>query len=106
MTIRKGSSLISLTHNLVNDRVPRHKFYGKDFNLRFPSVDTIVEKIVTLTDYDPVLYKMDIARAFRNIKVDPIDAVKLGIYWKGQYFLDPHTEALHFNDSLTQLSTS
>ena len=50
-------------------------------------MDTIVDKITALNDYDPLLYKIDVARAFRNIKIDPVDAVKLGIYWKGQYFL-------------------
>ena len=28
------------------------------------------------------------ARAFRNIRVDPVDIVKLVIYWQGEYFLD------------------
>ena len=63
-----------------NDIVPRDKFDGKDFTLRFLSVDTIVEKILTLKDRDPVLYKIDVARASRNIRVDPVDAVKLGIH--------------------------
>ena len=87
----KRRIILNLSHpygNSVNDRVPRDKFDGKDFTLRFPSVDTIVEKIPALNDCDSLLYKIDVARAFRNIKIDLVDAVKLGIYWKGQYFLD------------------
>ena len=87
----KRRIILNLSHpygNSVNDRVPTDKFDGKDFTLRFPSVDTIVEKIIALNDCDPLLYKIGVARAFRNIKIDPVDAVKLGIYWKDQYFLD------------------
>ena len=67
--------ILNISHpygNSVNDRLPRDKFDGKAFTLRFASVDTIVETIITLTDCDPVLYKIYIARAFRNIRVDPV----------------------------------
>ena len=36
----------------------------------------------------PKLVKVDIARAFRNVCVDPWDAVKLGIKYNGRYYLD------------------
>ena len=44
------------------------------------SIDNIVQQIIALKDQDPVLYKIDVARAFRNIQVDPVDTVKLGIH--------------------------
>ena len=87
----KRRIILNLSHphgNSVNDSVPRDRFDGKHFTHRFPSVYTIVGKICDLRDCDPVLYKIDVARAFRNIRVDPVDAVKLGIHWKDQYFLD------------------
>ena len=87
----KRRIILNLSHpygNSVNDNVPRDKFEGQKFSLKFPSVDDIVDKIVNLKEQDPVLYKIDMARAFRNIQVDPVDAVKLGIYWQGEYFLD------------------
>ena len=86
----KRRIILNLSHpygNSVNDNVPRDKFDGQKFSLTFPSVDDI-DKIVNLKEQDPVLYKIDMARAFRNIRVDPVDAVKLGIYWQGEYFLD------------------
>ena len=35
-----------------------------------------------------MLFKVDVARAFRNLCVDPVDCIKLGIKWNGQYFID------------------
>ena len=32
--------------------------------------------------------KIDVARAFRNLRVDPSDALKFGIKWDNKYFLD------------------
>ena len=57
----------------VNDQVNKFEFDGRRFTLKFPSVDDIVEDILN-TD-DPVIFKVDVARAFRNLRVDPVDAV-------------------------------
>ena len=35
-----------------------------------------------------MLSKIDVARAFRNLRVDPVNAFKFGIQWKGKYYLD------------------
>ena len=35
-----------------------------------------------------MLSKIDVARAFRNLRVDAVDAFKFGIQWKGRYYLD------------------
>ena len=74
----KKRIILNLSHpygNSVNDNVPRDKFDGHIFTLKFPSVDDIVNKIVSLKDQDPVLYKIDVARTFRNIRVDSVDTV-------------------------------
>ena len=34
------------------------------------------------------LFKVDVARAFRNVRIDPGDAIHLSIRWRDQYFLD------------------
>ena len=41
-----------------------------------------------ISQRDPVIYKIYVARAFRNLRVDPVDATKFGIHWNGLYFLD------------------
>ena len=71
----------------VNDRVERLKFDRSDFNLKFPSIDNIVDRINCVKG-EVRLSKVDVARAFRNLRVDPADAMKLGIRWKGSYYLD------------------
>ena len=35
-----------------------------------------------------MLFKVDVARAFRNLRVDPADSLKLGIKWKDAFFVD------------------
>ena len=35
-----------------------------------------------------MLFKVDVACAFRNLRVDTADCIKLGIEWKDQYFID------------------
>ena len=55
----KRRIILNLSHphgNSVNGRVPRDRFDGQHFTLRFPSVDTIVANIGDLKDCDPVLY--------------------------------------------------
>ena len=35
-----------------------------------------------------MLAKIDVARAFRNLRVDPADAFKFGIHWNNKFYLD------------------
>ena len=71
----------------LNDNVDKLKFDGKSFSLKFPTVDDICREICD-SNTEVLLSKIDIARAFRNLRVDPADALKFGISWKGQYYLD------------------
>ena len=73
--------------NSLNDKVNKSHFDGLQFVLRFPSVDDIVAKILE-TPVDVYLSKIDVARAFRNLRVDPLNALKFGIHWQGKYFID------------------
>ena len=70
---------------LVNDQVNKFEFDGRHFTLKFPSVD-IVEDILN-TD-DPVIFKVDVACSFNNLRVDPVDAVKFGISWNDQFYVN------------------
>ena len=86
----KRRVILNLSHpygRSVNDHVDKNHFDGHEFTLRFPTIDDIVEEILKVKN-DPVLYKIDVVRAFRNLKVDPVDALKFGIQWDGLYFLD------------------
>ena len=71
----------------VNSQVDKNRFDGSPFILKFSTVDDIALDIVECTQ-DPVLLKVDIARAFRNLRVDPVDSLKLGIKWQDAFFID------------------
>ena len=61
----------------LNDSVDRFSYDGNAFALKLTSIDNIIEDIRN-TD-DPMLFKVDVAHAFRNLHVDPADCIKLGI---------------------------
>ena len=48
---------------------------------------TIVHEIGKHGD-NVTLAKIDIERAFRNLRVDPADAMKLGIKWQNDAYID------------------
>ena len=73
--------------NALNDQVTKEKFDGTPLVLKLPSIDDFVKDIVSIKE-DPVMFKIDVARAFRNLPVDPVDALKLGIKWEGSFYLD------------------
>ena len=62
----------------VNEAVIREAFDGTSFTLKFPTVDDIVEQIKA-TQGRVLLSKIDISRAIRNLRVDPVDAFRFGI---------------------------
>ena len=54
------------------------------YKLRFPTIDNILNKVKSLND--PLLAKIDISRAFRQLPIDPVDSLKLGFHWQGHYY--------------------
>ena len=71
----------------LNDQVDRELFDASEFVLKLPTVDDVVEQIIKTGD-DVTLSKIDVARAFRNLRVDPADAMKLGITWQDDVYID------------------
>ena len=70
----------------LNDHVSPDRYDGCEYKLKFPSIDDIADRIRQCTN--PRIGKVDIARAFRQLPIDPADALKLGFQWEGAYFLD------------------
>ncbi|XP_077866244.1 uncharacterized protein LOC144353843 [Saccoglossus kowalevskii] len=94
MTVaKKGSSSCRVVVDLsfpegylVNDGIPGHSYIGDDYKLRYPTVDSTLDRIRTLGSCC-LLYKRDLSRAYRQLRVDPGDY--LGFYsWKGKYYFD------------------
>ena len=71
----------------LNDQVDRSKFDGGLFLLKFPRIDDIVQETCSHKN-DVVISKIDEARAFHNLRLDPADAVKLGITWGDDVYTD------------------
>ena len=70
----------------VNDGVVRDEYLGSKFLLHYPSVDDIVQKLNKLGP-GSLMFKVDISRAFRQLKVDPGDIDLLGLK-QDAYFID------------------
>ena len=81
--------ILNLSHprgQSLNDTVDKLHFDTRPFTLKFPSVDNIVERILGMED--PLIFKIDVARAFRNLRVDPVDAIKFGLSWRDALYID------------------
>ena len=62
----------------VNDFVHKCKYLDTYFTLQYPSVDDITKKLNELGP-GALLFKVDISRAFRQLRIDPGDIDLLGI---------------------------
>ena len=65
----------------VNGGIDKHSYLGTDFTLNLPTIDHITDQVKAIGRRCQ-LYKVDISRAFRHIKVDPLDYDLLGLSWR------------------------
>ena len=70
----------------VNAGVDPNSYLGSEFLLTLPSIDYITGQVLKLGK-GSLIYKIDISRAFRHIKIDPLDYNLLGLSFKS-YFID------------------
>ena len=68
----------------VNAGNDRFSYLDSAFALTFPTVDDITAELRCL-GRGALLYKVDVSRAFRHVKVDPGDYDLLGLYWDAHY---------------------
>ena len=62
----------------VNDGVQKDIYLETYFELNYSSVDTVINHLKALGN-EALLYKIDISRAFRHIRIDPGDLDLLGL---------------------------
>ena len=55
----------------VNDGVDKHGYFGSDFFLTFPTIDHLTAEL-TKIGRSAHIFKVDISRAFRHFKTDPL----------------------------------
>ena len=70
----------------LNSNISKDQYLGTDFMLTLPSIDLITSKVSKLGK-GSLLYKIDISRAFRHVKIDPRDYFLLGLKHQN-YYLD------------------
>ena len=71
----------------VNDGIQKD-VYLEEFNkLSLPSLDTFAARVVELGRCAK-LFKVDLARGYKQIYIDPLDIEKMGFAFNGKYYFD------------------
>ena len=73
----------------VNKATVRDRYDTSHFTLNLPGLDNLLNSLQDLGQ-SAHLFKVDISRTFRNIPVNPADAIHLGIKWQDKYYIDKH----------------
>ena len=60
---------------------------GTAFKLHYPSIDWFTQRLTELGK-GSLVHKIDLSRAFRQLKVDPLDYPLLCLEWQGLYYVD------------------
>ena len=68
----------------VNDGVDKNSYMGTEFKLTFPTIDHLTDQLVKIGK-GAHIYKIDVKRAFRHLKIDPMDYDLLGLQWNATY---------------------
>ena len=71
----------------VNDHIEKGFYDGIECSLRYPTVDHIVAAI-QLKGPSSLLMKVDLKRAYRNLRSDPFDYSVLGLSWGDNTYID------------------
>ena len=73
--------------NSVNNFIPKNCLEGAPFKMHFPRSDALAERICDL-GRGCLLFKVDLSRAYRQLRSDPFDWAFLGVSWQGDSYLD------------------
>ena len=65
----------------VNLGIDKDSYLATNFDLTFPTVDHITDAVKNVGP-GAHLFKIDISRAFRHVKIDPFDLDLLGLRWR------------------------
>lgn len=71
----------------VNSAIDITSYLGKDITYSLPSITDLITKL-QLEGPGAYIWKADLARAYRQLRADPIDAPLLGIQFVGKVFID------------------
>ena len=71
----------------VNAGILPRFFQGERREYTLPSIENLISR-VQLLGPSCFIWKADLSRAYRQLRIDPLDAPLLGIYHRGAYYLD------------------
>ena len=71
----------------VNHFTSGREYMGTAFKLNYPSIDSYTDKLRTL-GRGALMHKIDLSRAFRQLRVDPYDYPLLCLEWQGSFYVD------------------
>ena len=71
----------------LNDCIPDGEYMGEAYIFHLPTVDFMAKRLRELGP-GAYMYKTDLARAYRQLRVDPVDWPLLGMTYNGQYYFD------------------
>ena len=73
----------------VNYATSSHIHMNSACALTYPTIDQMVHEAVGKNGSDSChLFKVDLERAFQNLRIDPNDYSLMGLYWDGAYYQD------------------
>ena len=91
---KKGSELrrvvvdLSWPHGMsINDGIPSNEYLGEPVSLRLPSVDYMADPVRNL-GRGCYMYKLDLSRGYRQLRLDPLDWPLMSIEHAGSYYMD------------------
>ena len=71
----------------VNAGIPSNSLDSAPFKLRLPTPQMLADQIRSL-GRGCLLYKVDLSRAYRQLRSDPLNWPLLGVHWEGQDYID------------------
>ena len=71
----------------VNSHIPSLSYDGAPYKLRLPTALNLAE-LIAKEGKGCFMYKLDLARAYRQLPIDPLDWPLLGISWKDEMYID------------------
>ena len=71
----------------VNHFTDSNLYMGTAFKLTYPSVDNFTDRLRRLGK-GALMFKIDLSRAFRQLKVDPADFPLFCLHWNDAYYVD------------------
>lgn len=90
----------------INHFTTSNVYLGTVYKLQYPTVDIITDMLAA-KGKGTYMFKIDLSRAFRQLRVDPADFNLLCLKWGGNYYSDGYYPFGHVSGSMacTRLSS-